>query len=434
MPDPQRWEATKFDRRAKITHMNPYLLLIIAILFAEYALDNLVNILNLRALSTKLPEEFRGVYDDEKYSKSQEYLRANTHFHLFSEGVRFAATLAFLFAGGFALLDQLVRSFGFGEIASGLCYIGSLILLTSLLGLPFSLYHTFVIEQRFGFNRTTWKTFCLDLLKALVLGALIGGGVLALVLWFFEVAGAHAWIYAWAGLMVIQIILLFLAPAFLMPLFNKFDPLPDGELKQAIEAFAKKLDFRVSGLFTMDGSKRSSKANAYFTGFGKFRRIVLFDTLIANHSVEELVAVLAHEIGHYKLRHILKMLLFSALSTGLMFYFLSLLVGNEGLFAAFGMGHISVYASLVFVGMLFSPVSKLFSILSQTLSRKHEFEADAFAAEFYGKPELLVSALKKLSVENLSNLSPHPWKVFLEYSHPPVLERIQALREFRAEH
>lgn len=408
--------------------MNEFLLLIVIFLIADFALDTLVDLLNLRALSTELPAEFRGFYDEEKYRKSQEYLRANTRYHLVEGGAVLVATLAFIALEGFRAVDAWARGFGFGEIATGLVFIGALGLFSSALHLPFSIYHTFVIEERFGFNRTTARTFLGDLVKGLVLSVVIGGPILALVLWFFETTGERAWLYAWGGMLAVQLVLMFLAPAVLMPLFNKFEPLAEGELKREIEAFAKRLDFHVSGLYTMDGSKRSAKANAFFTGFGKFRRIVLFDTLIAKHSVPELVSVLAHEIGHFRLRHIHKMFAFSAFSTGLLFGFLSLLIENEELFAAFSMEETSVYASLVFAALLFSPAGKIIGVLGNILSRRHEYEADAFAARTYGEPETLVTALKRLSVENLANLNPHPWKVFLEYSHPPVQMRICALR------
>jgi STE24 endopeptidase len=266
------------------------------------------------------------------------------------------------------------------------------------------------------------------MLKGLVLGAALGGPILAAVIGFFLKSGSSGWLYAWIAFTVIQLLLTFLAPAVIMPLFNKFDPLPEGELKAEIERFAHKNEFALQGIFRMDSSKRSTKSNAFFTGFGRFRRLVLFDTLIEKHSRDELVAVLAHEIGHFKRKHIQKTIALSIVTTGVMFYVLGLFLNNPSLFAAFGMSQVSVYASLVFVAFLFSPVMRFLSIFTHLLSRKHEFEADEYAVETYGKPDELISALKKLSIDNMSNLTPHPLKVMLDYTHPPILQRIKALR------
>lgn len=408
--------------------MNSYLLFIIAVFVISYLVDVFVDFLNLAYLNTSLPKEFDGFYDAEKYAKSQRYLRENTVFGFFSSTVSLVAFFLFLFLGGFNYLDQFARGFELSPILTGVVFVFSLMILSSALSLPFSLYHTFVIEEKYGFNRSTIKTFFTDMLKGAVLGALIGGPLLALVFWIFYQLGDNAWAWAWLAVTVFQVVMMFVAPVLIMPLFNKFEPLADGELKNAINDFAKKENFILQGIFTMDGSKRSSKANAFFTGFGKFRRIVLFDTLIEKHTTEELVAVLAHEIGHFKRKHILKFLAISIVSTGLMFYLFSLFINNPDLFAAFRMQETSIYASLVFIGILYAPVSGFLGLFTNYLSRKFEFEADEYAARSYGKPERLIEALKKLSVENLSNLTPHPLKVFFEYSHPPVLQRIEALR------
>ncbi|RUM89316.1 MAG: M48 family peptidase, partial [Thermodesulfatator sp.] len=287
---------------------------------------------------------------------------------------------------------------------------------------------TFVIEEKFGFNRTTVRTFISDFLKGLTLTAIIGGLIFAGVIWFFETMGTWAWLYCWMALGMFQIMLLFVAPVLIMPIFNKFEPLEDGELKKSILDYARKENFKMQGVFKMDGSKRSTKSNAFFTGFGRFKRIVLFDTLIARHTVEELTAIIAHEMGHYKLKHILKGIIRSILMSGFTLWLLSLFMGNQGLFEAFGMDHISVYASLVFFGFLYAPIGMATGIIDKAISRKYEFQADAYAVRTYGHPEALITALKKLSVDNLSNLTPHPFMVFLEYSHPPVLERIRAIR------
>jgi STE24 endopeptidase len=256
----------------------------------------------------------------------------------------------------------------------------------------------------------------------------IGGVVFSIVLWLFDKAGDWAWAYCWAVVALFEVVLVFVAPVVILPLFNKFYPLGDGELKTAIENYAKSQDFKMKGVFKMDASKRSTKSNAFFTSFGRFRRIVLFDTLIKRHTLDELVSVLAHETGHYKKKHILKSILMSIITTGLLFFLLSLFINNEGLFSAFKMQNISIYASLFFFAFLYAPINMVLSIFSNILSRKHEYEADAYAVSTYGKPESMISGLKKLTADNLSNLTPHPLKVFLSYSHPPVLERIRAIR------
>ncbi len=341
--------------------------------------------------------------------------------------------MTFILAGGFNLVDRWARNFHLGPISTGLVFAGALLLAFQIIHLPFSAYHTFVIEEKYGFNRTTVRTFILDILKSWLLVALIGGAAFSGILWFFGKAGNPAWLYCWMAITLFQIFLLFIAPVVIMPLFNKFIPLEEGELKKAIEDYAKSQEFKMKGVFKMDGSKRSTKSNAFFTGFGKFRRIVLFDTLIEKHAVDELVSVLGHEIGHYKKKHIPKSMLISIATTGLMFFILSLFINNPGLFAAFQMEKTSIYASLFFFAFLYVPISMIFSILTNVLSRKHEYEADAYVVSTYRRPEAMITALKKLSVDNLSNLTPHPLKVFLQYSHPPILERIQAIRRSEEE-
>lgn len=409
--------------------MNPYLVFILFIIIFSFLLDAIVNYLNIKHLQTGLPEEFNNWYDAQKYAQSQNYLKENTAFDMISGTVMTVLTLAFILAGGFNFVDTLARGFGFGEIATGLVFAGILLFAMQVIHIPFSAYHTFVIEEKYGFNRTTPKTFLMDILKSWLLSAIIGGLILAVVLWFFEKAGSQAWLYCWAAVTFFQVFLMFIAPVVIMPLFNKFYPIEEGELKNRIEAFARRQGFKLKGVFTMDGSKRSSKANAFFTGFGRFRRVVLFDTLIEKQSIDELVCVLAHEIGHFKKKHIHQRLLISVASTGLMFFILSIFLKNPGLFEAFKMEHLSIYASLVFFGFLYTPIEMILSVFTNILSRKNEFDADAFAVETYGQPEAMITALKKLSVDNLSNLTPHPLMVFLSYSHPPVLQRIERIRE-----
>lgn len=409
--------------------MNVYLVIILAILIGDYVLNLVIEKLNIRHLKTELPGEFQGYYDADKYKQAQNYLKENTRFETITDTISLAIILTFILAGGFNLVDRWARNFHLGPISTGLIFAGVLLLAFQIIHLPFSAYHTFLIEEKYGFNRTTVKTFILDILKSWLLTVLIGGAAFSGILWFFGKAGNLAWLYCWIAITLFQIFLLFIAPVVIMPLFNKFIPLEEGELKKAIEDYAESQDFKMKGVFKMDGSKRSTKSNAFFTGFGKFRRIVLFDTLIEKHSVDELVSVLGHEMGHYKKKHILKSMLISILTTGLMFFILSLFINNRGLFSAFQMEKTSIYASLFFFAFLYVPISMIFSILANVLSRKHEYEADAYVVSTYRKPEAMITALKKLSVDNLSNLTPHPLKVFLQYSHPPILERVQAIRK-----
>jgi len=413
--------------------MNIYSLIIITTLLVGYLLELITNLLNLKHLQKELPGEFKDVFDAERYRRSQEYTRVNTRFGLFTSTISLMVTLLFWFAGGFNYLDLFVRRYGFTEIGNGLLYIGMLILLRGILSLPFSIYGTFVIEARFGFNKTTIKTFILDLLKGVLLGIILGVPLLAGILYFFQATGPYAWLYCWVAVTLFSLVIQFIAPTWIMPLFNKFIPLEQGELREAVMAYADKVHYSLRDIFVMDGSKRSTKSNAFFTGFGKNKRIALFDTLIQKHTVAELVAVLAHEIGHYKKKHILKAMVIGILHAGIMFYLLSFFLTRQGLFEAFYMEHVSIYAGLLFFGMLYAPLELILSIFLQLFSRRNELQADRFAAETTGESVPMIQALKKLSADNLSNLTPHPFYVFLNYSHPPVLERIRKLVELTAD-
>lgn len=408
--------------------MNIYLIVILAIIIGNYILDLIIELLNIRFLKPELPQEFKGFYDADKYKKSQEYLKDNTYFKLIQSTIITGIVLFLILSGGFNFVDKLARSFSLSLIPTGLIFIGILFFFFQIIEIPFSIYHTFVIEGKYGFNRTKPQTFILDILKGWLLSIIIGGLLLSLILWLFIKSGNLAWIFCWVGVTIFEFFIIFIAPIVIMPLFNKFTPLEEGELKQAIQTYAQNQDFKLKGLFKMDGSRRSSKSNAFFTGFGKYRRIVLFDTLIKNHSVGELVSVLAHEVGHYKRKHILKMMAISILTNGLMFFILSLFINNPGMFAAFRMDNLSIYASLLFFGFLYTPINMILSLGGNILSRRHEYEADDYAVSTYRKPEDFILALKKLSVDNLSNLTPHHLKVFMSYSHPPVLDRIRALK------
>jgi len=417
-----------------MTTMDGYLVFILGVLLLSYLLELVVALLNLRSLTPQLPEEFVGVYDPEQYARSQEYTRVTTRFSLVESTVSIILTVLFILAGGFNLIDGVARGFGFSSIPTGLLFTGMLALLSTALNLPFSIYSTFGIEQRFGFNTTTVRTFLLDGAKAVLLTVVLGGPLLSAILWFFETSGALAWLYCWIAAVAFILVIQFLAPVLIMPLFNKFIPLAEGELKEAITRYAAGQRFAMQGIYTMDGSKRSTRVNAFFTGFGRFRRIVFFDTLVDKLSTSEIVAVLAHEMGHYKLKHIAGMMVLSILQMGLLFFILSLFLGNQGLFDAFGMTQVSVYASLVFFGFLYAPLSTLIGIGLNAFSRRNEYQADRYAAESGGEGEALINGLKKLSVSNLANLTPHPLNVALNYSHPPVLARILALRQLPPPH
>ncbi|HKK45853.1 MAG TPA: M48 family metallopeptidase [Balneolaceae bacterium] len=408
--------------------MNIFGIIILVTLGVDFILNLVADYYNLKSLDKGLPKEFSDVYDEETYNKSQAYTKVRTKFGILTSAFNLSLLLFFWFAGGFNWLDQIVRGWHLGVIWTGLVYIGILILGRSILTLPFSIYSTFVIEEKFGFNKTTFKTFVMDMLKGLGLGIVLGGPLLAGILAFFTFIDQFAWLYAWGAVTIFTLFIQFIAPTWIMPIFNKFEPLEEGDLRQKIREYADKVNFKLEGIYVMDGSKRSSKSNAFFTGFGKNKRIALYDTLINNQTEDELVAVLAHEMGHYKKKHIIKNMLISILQTGIMFFLLSIFLNSQGLYNAFYMQQASVYAGLIFFGMLYAPIDLIVSIFMQILSRKYEYEADAFASTTY-KKEPMIQALKKLSKDNLSNLTPHPFYVFLNYSHPTVLQRIRAIRK-----
>lgn len=411
--------------------MNTYAVIILLALVAEYSLSLVAKVLNLNALTPAPPERLAGLYDASEYRRSQEYTRVRTRFDLLSGTFDLLLLLVFWFAGGFNALDSIVRGWGLGAIPTGLLYIALLLLGRGIIALPFEIYSTFVIEERFGFNKTTPAVFIVDKLKGVLLGVVLGVPLLAGILAFFEFAGPLAWLYCWLAATAFILIVQFIAPTWIMPLFNKFRPLEDGELRKSILSYAETVDFTLSNIFVIDGSRRSSKSNAFFTGFGRNKRVALYDTLIARHTVPELVSVVAHEIGHYKRKHILQGMVIGVLHTGVLFYLLSIFVGDPELFRAFYMENASIYAGLIFFGMLLSPVEMLLSILMQMLSRRNEFQADAYAVSTTQRPEALADALTKLGMNNLSNLTPHPFFVFLYYSHPPLVERIRAIETLR---
>ncbi|MDY6822413.1 MAG: M48 family metallopeptidase [Thermodesulfobacteriota bacterium] len=415
--------------------MNWIAVVILVAVGLHYLIDCIADYLNLSVLTPDVPDDFTGVYNPERYARSQDYLRIQTHFNRLVVTFDLLVFLGFWFFQGFAWLDQWVRTglgLGNAPVLAGIVYIAVLMSARALLTLPFSVYSTFGIEARFGFNTTTWQVFLMDRIKIVVLAALIGIPLVAAILWFFEHAGGFAWLWCWLGVSVFMLVMQIIVPAWIMPLFNKFQPLEAEDLKTAVMDYARKVDFPLTNVFVMDGSKRSAKSNAFFAGFGKRKRLVLFDTLIENHPVSHIVAVVAHEIGHYKEKHVLRGLVLSILQAGVMFYLLCLFVSYEPLFQAFYVQMPSVYAGLVFFGILFSPIDFFAGLLLLAYSRHNEYAADRFAAETTGSPQALADALKQLSVDNLSNLTPHPFYVFLHYSHPPVKARVDALAGLEA--
>lgn len=411
-------------------------IVILIALFLLWKLDFVATLLNLKALGRALPEELRGMYDNERLQKTKDYLGARAKSDVIESTVSLTLLLGFWLAGGFPWLDQMARGwFPSSPVTAGTVFLALLFGGQYLLGLPLQIHDTFGIETSFGFNRTTPSVFVADQLKGIALAAVFGLPLAAGVIWIF-LHVPHAWLIAWAAVTVFQILMTYLAPAFIMPLFNRFEPMPESELKTAIENLATSCKFPLAGVCLMDGSKRSTKANAFFTGFGKHKKIALFDTLVEKHTVEELVAVLAHEIGHFKLRHITQRLAVSLLQSAVLFFLLGIATNPHGQFArllfdAFGVKEISPHVGLVLFGILLSPVSRLFGVFSHAWSRRHEFQADAFARKSVGSPASLCSALQKLSADQLAHPAPHFLRVWLDYSHPPLLDRLRALNGSR---
>ena len=405
---------------------------ILTFLIVDMLVNLLADSLNLQTIGCPMPQNVADLYDPVRYEKSQRYLKTNTRFGQLCRILDFVIFVGFWFWGGFALVDTWSRSFGWGPIGTGLIYIGVLAALKAIVDQPLGWYATFVIEQRFGFNRTRPATWIVDRVKALGLIILLGTPLLAAVLLFFQHMADAAWLWCWGVITLFSLGVQFVAPTWIMPLFNRFEPLANNALKSAILTYTRNIGFALDNVYVMDGSRRSSKSNAFFTGFGRHRRIVLFDTLIERHSTNELLAVLAHEMGHYKKHHILKMMVAGIIQTGILLYLMSIVIRTPALFEAFFVDQPSVHAGLVFFSLLYTPVDFILGLFTQAISRRHEYAADRFAAITTGKVDAMIAALKKLSVDNLSNLTPHPFYVFLNYSHPPVFERISALKKIGA--
>ena len=406
------------------------LCIILALVVWEFILTKTLGYLNHKNKSPELPEELKEVYDEEKYEKSLKYENTKYRFGLLSSGFSIIVTLLMLILGGFGWLDEFVRQFTDNSIIIALYFFGIIALVQTIIGLPFSYYSTFVIEEKFGFNKMTKKLFFLDAIKGLLLSAILGGWILSLIVWIYSIAWDNFWWYAWIVMTAISVFFMMFYSSVIVPIFNKQTPLEEWELRDAIQKFADSVGFQLDNIYVIDGSKRSSKANAYFSGFWPKKRIVLYDTLIADVTTDELVAVLAHEIGHYKRKHTLQMLVFSVLQTGLMLYIFGLALSfsevSQALWAQKGSFHVG---SIAF-GILFAPISIILGLFASILSRRNEYQADEFAGKHLD-PELLIWALKKLSRNNLSNLTPHPAFEFFYYSHPNPIKRFAALRNLK---
>jgi STE24 endopeptidase len=400
---------------------------ILCCLIGYYLLDSFAKVLNVKSLQDAVPPEFAGIYEPDRYRQSQRYLRVKTRFELVSATFDLVCLLIFWGLGGFERLDVWLRSLHQGPVLTGLLYLGILAAARELLELPFQAYATFVIEQQFGFNRATLKTFVLDRLKGWALGGLLMFGFLTLVLSLLEFFGLRVWPVAWIITAAISVLLVYLTPTFILPLFFKFSPVPVGPLREGVMAYCQKQDFALRDLLVIDGSRRSSKANAFFTGFGKNKRIALFDTLIQNHTIPELIAVLAHEVGHFKRRHVIQHFIIAQINLFFLFLLASLCLSRPELYAAFGVTHPSYYVGFALFSLLVQPFTIILGVALNYWSRRHEYQADRFAAESTGESASLILALKRLSKDSLSNLTPHPLLVGLHFTHPPVLERIRAL-------
>ena len=406
------------------------LYIIIAISVVSYLFGEFLDYINLKAQRTDIPDDIATFYDRTKYLKSLEYHKELSRFGFITSGFSFLLSMVMLIAGGFGWLDSILRPIIENEILLALAFFGVLAIASDILTIPFQLYAVFVIEEKYGFNKTTIKTFFIDKIKGYFLGAIIGAPLLALLIYLIQVIGPSFWI--WFALIAAAFIFFMnmFYTSLILPLFNKLTPLPDGELKTAIEAFSAKVKFPLDNIFVIDGSKRSNKANAFFSGIGKKKKIVLYDTLIERHTTQELVAVLAHEVGHFKKKHIVWGFVLSIIQVFFMLFVLSLMVYNENLSLALGGTQQAIHLNLITFTILFAPISGITGLFMSMYSRKNEFEADAYARDTYSGPAL-AEALKRLSVDSLSNLYPHPWYVFFHYSHPPLLRRLEAINHVR---
>jgi len=401
-----------------------YLIIIIPV--AGFIIERYLDHLNSKMWSESLPLKLKGICDEEEYRKSQLYQKENNVLSLWTASFNLVIILVMIVAGGFALFDDIARSFTMNIVLISLIFFGIIGFASDIINIPFSFYDTFVIEKKYGFNTMSVRTFITDHIKSWFIALLVGAPVLGLITWFYYKSGPDFWLYAWGLITLFSVFINLFYSELIVPLFNKQIPLEEGSLRTAIEAFANKTGFKLKNIYIIDGSKRSTKANAYFSGFGPKKRIVLYDTLHNELTEDEIVAVLAHEIGHYRKKHVLITLLFSVILTGLMLFLFSLLINNPALSEALGSKTTSFHLGLIVFGILYSPLSLLIGLLTNYISRRNEYSADRFVKEYF-RSEILASALKKLSVKNLSNMMPHPAYVFFHYSHPPLLNRLEKL-------
>lgn len=402
--------------------------IIIAIISINFIVDKILDALNAKHYKDQLPEELQDVYDEDEYKKSQRYKATNYRFGILTTTFSFVLTLAFFFLDGFAFVDQLARQITDHNILVTLIFFGIIMIGSDILTTPFSYYKTFVIEEQFGFNKTTKKTFILDKIKGWLMTIIVGGIILGIITWFYHTTKDLFWIYTWILVSVFTIFINLFYSRLIVPIFNKQTPLEDGSLRDAISKYAESVGFNLDKIFIIDGSKRSTKANAYFSGFGNEKRVTLYDTLVNDLDEDEIVAVLAHEVGHYKKKHIIFNLFSSILLTGLTLFILSLLIDNPLLSEALGVQETSFHIGLIAFGILYSPLSEITGLIMNWFSRKFEYQADDYAKNTY-KADPLITSLKKLSKNSLSNLTPHPAYVFMHYSHPTLLERIKNLKQ-----
>ena len=400
----------------------------IAILVLKFLVDQILDSLNASHFEDVIPEEVSDVYDPKEYKKSQSYKKTNHRFGIVTSLFSIVLTISFFFLDGFSLVDHFARVYSENSIVITLIFFGIILIGSDLLTTPFSYYKTFVIEQKFGFNKTSKKTFFIDKLKGLLMSILIGGFILALITWFYEFTGAYFWLYAWGLVTLFSLFMNMFYSKIIVPLFNKQTALEEGDLKDAITKYANSVGFTLNNIFVINGSKRSTKANAYFSGFGNQKRITLYDTLINDLTINEIVAVLAHEVGHYKRKHIIFNLIASILLTGLSLFLLSLFIQTPILSKALSVSIPSFHIGLIAFGILYSPISEITGIFMNYMSRKFEYQADNYAKETFSS-EPLISSLKKLSKNSLSNLTPHFLYVFIHYSHPTLFERIKNLKQ-----
>lgn len=400
--------------------------IIITIIIFNFIIDKILDALNAKHFNDAIPNELKDVYDDAEYKKSQAYKLTNYKFGVWSSTFSVALTLVFICFGGFEYVDVLARRFSDNSILVALVFFGIIMFGSDILSTPFSYYRTFVIEERFGFNKTTVKTFILDKIKGVLMMAVIGGGILALIIYIFQLTQQHFWLYAWAIITIFSVFMNMFYAKLIVPLFNKQTPLEESSLRHKISEYAQSVGFNLEKIFVIDGSKRSTKANAYFSGFGNEKRVTLYDTLINDLEEEEIVAVLAHEVGHYKRKHIIYNLVASVLLTGLTLYVLSIFITNPLLSNALGVSTHSFHVGLVAFGLLYAPISEITGLVMNWLSRQFEYQADDYAKNTY-KAQPLITALKKLNKNSLSNLTPHKAYVFVHYSHPTLLQRMRNL-------